>query len=93
MKHEDRFFVYNENGDLIIAQFSPEGFVELDRTHILNPTSRSGDGGSRGGSRRRSSHGDSDRRVVWAHPAFANRHLVLRNDEEIIRVSMDQDDY
>ena len=93
VKHEDRFFVYNENGDLIIAQFSPEGFVELDRTHLLNPTSRSGYGGSRAGSRVRASHGNSDRLVVWAHPAFANRHLVLRNDEEIIRVSMDQGDY
>ena len=30
---------------------------------------------------------------VWAHSAFANRHVVLRNDEEIIRVSMDRDDY
>ena len=63
------------------------------RTHLLNPTSRSGYGGSRAGSRVRASHGNSDRLVVWAHPAFANRHLVLRNDEEIIRVSMDQGDY
>ena len=31
--------------------------------------------------------------VTFAHPAFANRHIVLRNDEEIIRVSMDQNDY
>ena len=45
------------------------------------------------GSRSRLRHGDSDRLVVWAHPAFANRHIVLRNDEEIIRVSMDQSDY
>ncbi len=91
VKHEDRYFVYNENGDLIIAQFSPEGYVELDRTHLLEPTSRSGYGGTRGASRAR--HGDSDRLVVWAHPAFANRHLVLRNDEEIIRVSMDASEY
>ncbi len=93
VQHEDRYFVYNENGDLIIAQFTPEGYVELDRTHLLNPTSRSGYGGSRAGSRSRFSHGQSDRLVVWAHPAFANRHIVLRNDEEIIRVSMDANDY
>ena len=30
---------------------------------------------------------------VWAHPTFANRHIALRNDEEIIRVSMDVNDY
>ena len=93
VKHEDRYFVYNENGDLIIVQFSPEGYVELDRTHLLNPTSRSGYGGARAGTSRRRSHGSSDRLVVWAHPAFANRHMVLRNDEEIIRVSLDQSDY
>lgn len=93
VRHEDRYFVYNENGDLIIAEFSPDGYVERDRTHLLNPTSRSGYGGSRAGSRSRFRHGQSDRLVVWAHPAFANRHLVLRNDEEIIRVSMDADEY
>ena len=93
IKHEDRYFVYNENGDLIIVRFSPDGYVELDRTHLLNPTSRSGYGGARTGSRGRASHGQSDRLVVWAHPAFANRHIVLRNDEEIIRVSMDVNDY
>ena len=93
IKHEDRYFVYNENGDLIIVRFSPDGYVELDRTHLLNPTSRSGYGGARPGSRGRVSHGQSDRLVVWAHPAFANRHIVLRNDEEIIRVSMDVNDY
>ena len=93
IKHEDRYVVDNENGDLIIARFSPEGYVELDRTHLLNPTSHSGYGLSRVWSRSRVRHGDSDRLVVWAHPAFANRHIVLRNDEEIIRVSMDQNDY
>ena len=93
VKHEDRYFVYNENGDLIIAQFGPEGYVELDRTHLLDPTSQSGYGGAPAGARFRLGIGDSDRLVVWSHPAFANRHVVLRNDEEIIRVSMDQTDY
>ena len=93
IRHEDRYFVYNENGDLIIVEFGPDGYVELDRTHLLNPTSRSGYGGARPGSRGRARHGASDRLVVWSHPAYANRHIVLRNDEEIIRVSMDQDDY
>ena len=92
-KHEDRYFVYNENGELIIVQFTPEGYTELDRIHLLNPTSRSGYGGARVGTNRRQRHGNSDRLVVWAHPAFANRHIVLRNDEEIIRVSMDASEY
>ncbi len=29
------------------------------------------------------------RGVCWAHPAFANRHVVIRNDKEIIRVSLE----
>ena len=28
------------------------------------------------------------RPVVWSHPAFANRHVVARNDREIVRVSL-----
>ena len=93
VQHEDRYFVYNENGELIIAQFTPEGYVELGRTHLLNPTSRTGYGPSRPGSGSRRRHGQSDRLVVWSHPAFANRHVVLRNDEEIIRVSLDATEY
>ena len=93
VQHEDRYFVYNENGDLIIVRFEPDGYVELDRTHLIDPTSRSGYGGSRAGSRSRFRHGQSDRLVVWAHPAFANRHVLVRNDEEIIRVSLDASDY
>ncbi len=93
VRHEDRYFVFNENGDLIIVEFNPEGFIEHDRINLLTPTSRSGFGGSRSGSRSRFRHGPSDRLVAWAHPAFANRHLVLRNDEEVIRVSLDKNDY
>lgn len=32
-------------------------------------------------------------RWFWAHPPFANRYVVLRNDEEFVRVSLDEDDY
>jgi hypothetical protein len=26
--------------------------------------------------------------VNWTHPAYANRHVVARNDEEIVRLSL-----
>ena len=26
--------------------------------------------------------------VHWSHPAYANRHIVIRNDEEIVRFSL-----
>ena len=35
-----------------------------------------------------------DRRYVnWVHPAYANKHIYIRNDEEIIAWSLDAADY
>jgi outer membrane protein assembly factor BamB len=71
VKHEDRFFIYNETGDLIIARLSPIGYEELSRVHLLDPTNRAG-----------------GRDVHWSHPAFANGHVFVRNDRELIRVDL-----
>ena len=79
----DRYFVNNDDGDLIIAQFRPEGYVELDRIKLIAATTSAGFGP-------RKRH---DRSVNWAHPAYANRHIVHRNAEEIIRTSLAEADY
>lgn len=42
VKHEDRFFIYNERGDLIIARLTPKGYEEISRAHLLDPTNRAG---------------------------------------------------
>ena len=84
VQHEDRVFVTNEMGELVLARLTPEGYTELDRTALIAPTTR-----TRGGASGRW----GDRAVVWAHPAFANRHIVLRNDEEIVRLSLAAADY
>jgi outer membrane protein assembly factor BamB len=42
VKHEDRVFIYNETGDLIIARLSPAGYEEISRTHLLDPTNMAG---------------------------------------------------
>ncbi len=42
VKHEDRFFIYNETGDLIIAKLSPSGYEEISRAHLLDPTNTAG---------------------------------------------------
>src|SRR3712207_7558581 len=34
----DRFILFNEKGDLIIARLTPKGYQEIDRAHILEPT-------------------------------------------------------
>jgi outer membrane protein assembly factor BamB len=39
VKNGDRFFLWTEKGDLIIARLSPKGYEEIDRVHLLDPTS------------------------------------------------------
>jgi outer membrane protein assembly factor BamB len=38
--HDDRFFLFNEQGELIIAKLSPKGYEEIDRAQLLKPTNR-----------------------------------------------------
>jgi outer membrane protein assembly factor BamB len=72
--HGDKVFIFNEKGDLILARLTPAGYDEICRSHILDPDMpASGSGG---------------RKVVWSHPAFANRCLYARNDHEIVCVSL-----
>ncbi len=41
VKHRDRFFLFNEQGDLILAKLSPQGYQEISRFHVLEPTNQS----------------------------------------------------
>jgi outer membrane protein assembly factor BamB len=38
VKNGDRFFIYTEAGDLVIAKLSPKGYQQISRAHLLNPT-------------------------------------------------------
>jgi len=67
----DRFFLFNDQGDLIIARLTPKGYEEIDRAHVI-ATSQEAFG----------------RPVVWSHPACADRCMYLRNDKEIICLSL-----
>ena len=40
MKNGDRFFLFNEKGDLIIARLSPKGYEEISRAHLLDPVNK-----------------------------------------------------
>ena len=75
VKHQDRYFINNDRGDLIIAKLSPQGYQEIDRTRLIEPTTAV--------SRRRALGA-----VHWSHPAYANRHILTRNDREIVRYSL-----
>jgi len=67
----DRHFLFDDQGDLIIAKLTPAGYTEIDRTHVIEPTLFS-----------------REREVVWTHPAFAGGCMVVRNDKEILCVSL-----
>lgn len=75
IKHQDRYFINNDRGDLIIAKLSPQGYQEIDRTKLIEPTAPV--------TRRRALGA-----VHWSHPAYANRHIITRNDREIVRCSL-----
>jgi outer membrane protein assembly factor BamB len=75
VRQADRYFINNDRGELIIAQLSEKGYREIGRTPLIAPTTNPGNRRELG-------------LVNWTHPAYANRHLITRNDEEIVRVSM-----
>jgi hypothetical protein len=37
VKNQDRFFLFNEKGDLIIAKLTPKGYEEISRAHVIEP--------------------------------------------------------
>ncbi len=70
-RHGDRYFLFTETGDLVIARLTPAGYEEVSRTHLIEPTNVA-----------------FGRPVVWCPPAYANKSIVVRNDAEVIRVSL-----
>lgn len=38
VRQGDRYWLFTENGDLIIARLSPKGYEEVDRAHVIEPT-------------------------------------------------------
>lgn len=77
VKNGDRYFISNDRGELILARLSPTGYDEIDRTELIEPTNSNG-------LRARRERGA----VNWVHPAYANGHIVIRNDNEIVRASL-----
>jgi outer membrane protein assembly factor BamB len=38
VRQGDRYFLFTEKGDLVIAELSRSGYREIDRTHLIEPT-------------------------------------------------------
>ena len=73
VRHEDKVWMFNERGELLITKLSPKGVEILDRVHVIEPTKKQLN--DRGG-------------VVWTHPAFAEQSIFVRNDERLVRASL-----
>jgi outer membrane protein assembly factor BamB len=73
VRNGQRMWMFNERGELIIGRLSPRGFDEIDRTRVIEPT-----------------QDQLPRRdgVCWSHPAYANRHIFIRNDRRILCASL-----
>lgn len=69
VRNGDRTWLFNERGELIIARLTSEGFHEISRAKLIDPTLEQ--------LRRRDG-------VTWSHPAFAYRHVFARNDKELV---------
>jgi outer membrane protein assembly factor BamB len=73
VRNAGNIWMFNERGQLLIARLSPDGFSEISRAQLIQPTR--GQLSQRGG-------------VCWAHPSFASRHVFARNDQELVCASL-----
>jgi outer membrane protein assembly factor BamB len=71
VKNGDRYFLFAETGELVIAKLSPTKYEEVSRVKLVDRT-----GAAFG------------RKVVWSHPAFANKCIFVRNDKELACFSL-----
>jgi outer membrane protein assembly factor BamB len=67
----DAVFLFTDRGDLICAQLTPQGYRQISRAHLLEPTSPL-----------------DDSKCAWSPPAYANRCVFARNDEELVCASL-----
>jgi outer membrane protein assembly factor BamB len=63
-------WMFNEDGELLISKLSSKGFQEISRTKLIEPTTIQFSRKGVG--------------VTWSHPAFANKHVFIRSDKELV---------
>jgi hypothetical protein len=72
----DRAWIFSERGELILARLTAEGYREISRAALIDPTVEQGPRG---------------RAVTWAHPAFAYRHVFARSDRRLVCADLSTD--
>lgn len=70
----DRTWIVTERGDLVIARLTPQGYTEIDRAKLIEPTTPL----------KQRPEGT----VLWSYPAFAGTRVYVRNDREVICVEL-----
>ena len=73
--HKDRFFLFSENGDLALAKIDSKGYHEISRSNLIKPNGID----------------MRQRKIVWSHPAYSMKSCFVRNDTEVIRVSLSKE--
>lgn len=71
VRRGDEYWINNDRGELILARLSRDGYEEIDRTQLIEPTSKPGARRELGA-------------VHWSHPAYSGRRIFVRNDLEIL---------
>lgn len=77
VQREDKVWMFNEQGELMITELSETGAKVLSRTQLIAPT--------------RIQLSRRDEGVCWAPPAFANRCIFVRSDNELVCCSLAAD--
>lgn len=76
VEHAGKYWMFNDQGSLTIAKLTPQGYQPLSTALLIDPTTVQ--------LARRNG-------VTWSHPAYANKTVFIRNDQELIAVSLAQD--
>ena len=89
VRNGGRMWLFNQQGELIIAELSPGGLRQISRAQLIEPTS-----GQYTGTYSRVSQEDAPNEnvamfskrkgVTWSYPAFANKHVFIRNDNHLV---------
>lgn len=73
VRQADRVWMFNEQGELMIAKLNPTGLEIQSRAQLIAPT------------RVQLNRRDG---VCWSHPAFAEQSVFARSDDRIVRASL-----
>ncbi len=100
VRNHDRIWMFNELGELIITELSPQGLRQISRARLISPSegqyagtfsrvlaAKSAEDDPREGK----SMFSKDQGVTWSHPAFANKHVFIRNDYQLICANLASD--